>query len=119
LARALLAVLDNFERTLANLREAHADDPVIAGVKLVADQLAKVLKDYGVEPIESVGKPFDPALHEALMHDPQPDSPAGTITQEFERGYTMQGRVLRHAKVAVAAAPTNGDGAKGSPESGE
>jgi molecular chaperone GrpE len=119
LARALLAVLDNFERTLANLREAHAEDPVIAGVKLIADQLAKVLKDHGVEPIESVGKPFDPMYHEALMHDRQAEAPPGTITQELERGYTMHGRVLRHAKVAVGAAPTDGDGEKDAPEPGK
>lgn len=114
-ARSILPVLDNFERTLANLREAHAEDPVIAGVKLVADQLTKVLKDHGVEPIESLGKSFDPMLHEALMHDRQSSGQPGTITQELERGYTMHGRVLRHAKVAVAAAPdtaapVDGDG---------
>ncbi|HUN80383.1 MAG TPA: nucleotide exchange factor GrpE, partial [Phycisphaerae bacterium] len=67
LARDLLPIVDNFERTLASLQDAHADDPVIAGVKLIADQLTKVLKDHGVEPIECVGKPFDPNLHEALM----------------------------------------------------
>ena len=111
LARDLLPIVDNFERTLASLQDAHADDPVIAGVKLIADQLTKVLKDHGVEPIECVGKPFDPNLHEALMHDRQSNQPQGTVTQEFERGYRMRDRVLRHSKVAVAAEPAGeGDG---------
>jgi molecular chaperone GrpE len=105
LARDILPVLDNFERTLANLKDAHAEDPVIAGVKLVADQLTKVLKDHGVEPIEAIGKQFDPSIHEALLHDRQSEELPGTVTQEFERGYRMHDRVLRHSKVAVAAEP--------------
>ena len=105
LARDLLPIIDNFERTLGNLQDAHAEDPVIAGVKLIADQLAKVLKDHGVEAIEAVGKRFDPNLHEALLHDRHSSQPSGTVTQEFERGYRMHDRVLRHSKVAVAAEP--------------
>src|SRR6266404_1320522 len=85
--------------------DAPAEDPVIAGVKLVADQLTKVLKDHGVEPIEAIGKQFDPSIHEALLHDRQSEELPGTVTQEFERGYRMHDRVLRHSKVAVAAEP--------------
>lgn len=113
LARDLLPSLDNFERTLASLQDAYAEDPVIAGIKLIADQLTKVLKDHGVEPIEAIGRPFDPNLHEALMHDRQSSQPPGTVTQEFERGYRMRDRVLRHSKVAVAAEAGDGDGQAG------
>jgi molecular chaperone GrpE len=104
LARALLPVLDNMQRTLENLRESHVDDPVIQGVKLIGEQLGKVLQDHGVEPIQSVGQPFDPNCHEALMEDRQSDLPAGTVTMEMQRGYKIRDRVLRPARVAVAAA---------------
>lgn len=115
LVRAILPALDNFDRTLANLKEAHAEDPVIAGVKMIADQLAKALKDYGVEPIAAVGRPFDPTLHEALLHDRQSNQAAGIVTQEFERGYMLHDRVVRHAKVAVAAEPAEAESGDGSP----
>ncbi|HVP11432.1 MAG TPA: nucleotide exchange factor GrpE [Phycisphaerae bacterium] len=108
LARALLPVLDNMQRTLDNLKDAHADDPVIQGVKLIAEQFAKVLQDHGVVPIQSVGEPFDPACHEALMEDRQSDLPAGTVTMEMQRGYKMHDRVLRPARVAVAGQKEDG-----------
>ena len=88
---------------LTSLKDAKPDDPVVAGVKLIVEQLEKLLRDHGVSPIESVGQPFDPMLHEALMHDRQSKLPAGTVAQELERGYKLHDRVLRHAKVAVAA----------------
>jgi molecular chaperone GrpE len=102
LARALLPVLDNFERTLASLPETSADDPVATGVRLIAREMQKVLRDFGVEAIEAVGRPFDPKCHEALLHDRGSTQPAGTVTQELQRGYRMHDRVLRPARVAVA-----------------
>jgi molecular chaperone GrpE len=104
LARALLPVLDNMQRTLENLRGSQIDDPVIQGVKLIAEQMGKVLQDHGVEAIQSVGQPFDPSCHEALMEDRNSDLPAGTVTMEMQRGYKIRDRVLRPARVAVAAA---------------
>jgi molecular chaperone GrpE len=111
LARALLPVVDNMQRTLENLKESHAGDPVIQGVKLVAEQLNKVLQDHGVEAIQAVGTPFDPTRHEALMADRQSDAPAGTVTMELQRGYMFRDRVLRPARVAVAAAKQQGENA--------
>ncbi len=105
LARELLPIVDNFERSLEGMTAEHEKDSVIAGIKLIADQLVKVLRDHGVEPIEAVGKPFDPTYHEALMSDPASDLPPGTVTSELQRGYTMHGRVLRPARVTVAAEP--------------
>jgi molecular chaperone GrpE len=103
LLRTFLPVVDSFERTLQSLQEATADGPVLQGVRLIADQLRDVLRSHGVEPIEAVGKPFDPMYHEAMMQDRDSDSPPGTVTSEMERGYKMQDRVLRPSKVAVAA----------------
>ncbi len=105
LARALLPCLDNFHRTLDNLDASKKDDPIIEGVDLIAAEFEKVLRDHGVAPIEAIGRPFDPALHQAMMQDHESDAPAGTVTRELEPGYMMHGRVLRHSKVVVSAAP--------------
>ncbi len=118
LARALLPVVDSFERTLSNLSESSHDDPVVAGVKLVSDQLMKVLADYGVKVIEAVGKPFDPALHEAMMQDRETDAAVGMVTQELQRGYMMNERVLRPARVAVAGGDEESEGGAEEAQSG-
>jgi molecular chaperone GrpE len=112
IARDLLPVVDNFHRTLSSLDESAPDDPIVQGVRLIADQLDKVLKDRGVEAIQAVGQPFDPTLHEAMMQDRESDMPPGTVTREFERGYKMNDRVLRPAKVAVAADTRESEGAE-------
>lgn len=109
LARELLPIVDNFERSLAGMTAEHEKDSVIAGIKLIADQLVKVLRDHGVEPIEAVGKPFDPTYHEAMMTDSNSPLPPGTVTSELQRGYTLHGRVLRPARVTVAAEPADQD----------
>lgn len=103
LARALLPLADNFHRTLDNLSARESDDPILAGVRLIAEELDKTLRDHGVVPIEAAGQPFDPFLHEAMMQDFDTEAPAGTVTQELVRGYMMNEHVLRPAKVAVAA----------------
>lgn len=103
LARDVLHVVDSFERSLAGFQSVSADSSLTDGVKMIADQLAKVLSDHGIKPIEAVGKPFDPSRHEAMMSDYESDKPVGTVTAELQRGYTMHDRVLRPAKVMVAA----------------
>jgi molecular chaperone GrpE len=102
LARSLLSVVDNFERTLESLSRSATKEAVSQGVKLIADQLMKTLADHGIQPIDTIGKPFDPRRHEAVMEDRQADLPPGNVSQEFQRGYMMHDRVLRPAKVAVA-----------------
>ena len=110
LARELLPIVDNLDRTLASLDHLSADDPVTKGVRLIADDFGKILKNHGIVPIEAVGTQFDPAMHEALMHDPDTTAPPGTVTRELERGYMMHDRVLRPARVAVSAADSgNGE----------
>lgn len=106
LIRELLPIVDNFERSIAAMSAEHEKGTIIAGIKLIADQLNKVLRDHGVEPIDAAGKPFDPIYHEAMMTDPTSDLAPGTVTSELQRGYTMHGRVLRPARVTVAAEPS-------------
>lgn len=109
-ARSMLPILDGLERTLQSLEAAGRNDPIHEGVRLLLDEFVKALRSNGVEPIDSVGRPFDPAYHEALMQDANSDLPFGTVSQEFERGYKLHDRVLRHAKVAVSAKPRDEGG---------
>lgn len=104
-ARALLPIWDNLDRTLAHCQDHHEQDPVIQGVRLVYDMFKKALTDQGIEQIESAGRPFDPSMHEALMHEPTTEQPAGHVLREFEKGFRMKERVLRAAKVVIASAP--------------
>ncbi len=108
LARALLPVMDGFDRTLGVLDEAREnaggqDGPVAEGVRLIAEEFRKSFREQGVVSLEPVGDAFDPMRHEAMMQDKDTDAPAGTVTQVFQSGYMMHDRVLRPAKVAVAA----------------
>ncbi|HPF40906.1 MAG TPA: nucleotide exchange factor GrpE [Phycisphaerae bacterium] len=104
LARSMLSVLDNLDRTVDAIPGHDANDALVVGVRMVREELIKALKDHGVTPIEAMGAVFDPMMHEAMLQDFQTDAPAGTVSQEFQRGYCMHDRVLRPAKVAVAAA---------------
>ena len=92
----LLPVLDNLERAL----EAEGD--VREGVRVTRDQLADVLEREGLVAIDSDGEAFDPSVHEAVMGQPSDEHEEGTILQTFERGYVLNGRAIRPAKVVVA-----------------
>ncbi|MCB9852547.1 MAG: nucleotide exchange factor GrpE [Phycisphaerales bacterium] len=104
LARSMLSVLDNLDRTVDAIPGHDANDALVVGVRMVREELVKALKNHGVAPIEAIGAVFDPMRHEAMLQDFQTDAAAGTVTQELQRGYCMHDRVLRPAKVAVAAA---------------
>ncbi|HEY6572255.1 MAG TPA: nucleotide exchange factor GrpE [Candidatus Eisenbacteria bacterium] len=99
--RELLPVLDDFERTLRALPDG--DDPIRAGVVLVHDRLAKILEREGLEAIRPQGERFDPELHDAIAQLPIPGAEPGTIVEVAVPGYRYRDRVLRHAKVVVAA----------------
>ena len=104
LMRDLLPVVDDLERALA-AAEAHGDDtPLAAGVKLIHRQLLEVMRRRGVEPIESIGKDFDPSWHEAIASDPASGRRDGEIVGELRRGYRIGSRLLRPAQVRVAQA---------------
>ena len=106
--RELLPVLDDFERTLRALPAG--DDPLRAGVALVQDRLVKILEREGLAPIRPQGERFDPELHDAIAHLPVPGAEPGTVVEVAVPGYRYRDRVLRHAKVVVAAAPDAGAG---------
>ena len=101
--RDLLPIVDSFDQALKTLASSDAKDPVVVGVKLIHRQLHDLLNREGVQPIESVGQPFDPHKHEAVAEVPATDGQVEqTIVEEVHKGYTMHGKVLRSAQVKVA-----------------
>lgn len=94
-----LPVKDNLERAVA----AEGDEGSLAeGVKMILKQLDEVLEALGVERIETVGKEFNPELHNAVMHEENEDFGENTISEELMSGYTCKGKVVRFAMVKVA-----------------
>jgi molecular chaperone GrpE len=102
LAKDLLDPLDNLARAIEHLRASGAEG-ITAGLDMVQKQLLDVLAKHGVEPIEALGTPFDPNLHDALVQQPSADHPEGTVVGELSKGYRIRDRVLRPSKVAVSA----------------
>jgi molecular chaperone GrpE len=100
LARDLVPALDNLDRALA----AGGDGSSLAeGVRLVREEVATVLRRSGVESYEPAGEAFDPHLHEAMMTRPAGDENAGKVLEVLEKGYRLDGEVLRPARVVVGA----------------
>jgi len=98
----IIPVLDNFDRALSAAGSPTPSDPVLEGVKLIRKQLLAALEHNGLQPIEAVGQPFNPELHEALAKVETDDQPEGTIVTEHLKGYLLNGRLLRPAAVTVA-----------------
>ncbi len=105
LLKDLLPVLDNLDRALA---AAAADDPLVAGVKLVRSSFEQALSRHGVKSFSALGQPFDPARHEALMQVPSASAAPGTVVTELARGFTLNERLVRPAMVGVSVAPPAG-----------
>jgi molecular chaperone GrpE len=97
-----LPELDNFDRALKLADNSNDFDKFVEGIKLIEEQLFKVLGKYGVVSIETVGKAFDPNLHEAVMEEENNEKPHHTIIDEFQRGFLLKERVIRPSKVKVS-----------------
>jgi molecular chaperone GrpE len=97
----LLPVVDNFERGFAAVEEEDRDDAFVVGMDKIYKQLMDELEKMGVEPIEAVGKEFDPNFHNAVMQTESDEYESGTVAQELLKGYTYHGTVLRHSMVSV------------------
>ena len=105
LLEKLLPVLDNFEMAITAVKEA--DPSIKDGVQMIYDQLFAVLKDSGMEPIDAMDEAFDPNLHEALSQEETADADEGTVVQQVQRGYKLNERLVRPARVVVAKAPVD------------
>ena len=98
-----LPILDNFEMALTAAKDA---DPAIRdGVQMIYDQFLSVLKDAGVEEIDAVGETFDPNLHEAISQQETTEVEEGAVVQQVQRGYKLNDRLVRPARVVVATTP--------------
>jgi molecular chaperone GrpE len=105
LVQELLPVLDNFERALNTIPKNLRMLTWIYGVALIERDLQATLERRGLAPVETMGKPFDARFHEAISERETTDAEPGTIVQDFQKGYTMHGHVIRPALVEVARTP--------------
>ena len=96
---SILPVMDNLEKAADVKTE---DTSYQEGVKLVVKQLADVLKKFGMEEIETVGKRFDPELHDAVSHIEDKEKGEQEIVEEYRKGYKLGNKVIRHSMVIVA-----------------
>ena len=95
----ILPVVDNFERGLA---QAPEDDPFAEGMQKIYKQFTTTMESMGVEPIEAVGKEFNPDFHNAVMHVEDESVGENIVVEELQKGYTYKGFVVRHSMVKVA-----------------
>ncbi len=120
LLKELLTVKDNLERALSV--ENPQVDTLKEGVAMTLKQFDALLEKQNVESIEAVGKPFDPSRHEVLCQVESEDHDENTVTEEYAKGYHLNGRILRPSKVVISKAPAGGNDTKDandSPEAGE
>jgi molecular chaperone GrpE len=106
LIEQVLPVLDAFDLALSGQSGA-ASPEYRKGFEIIRAQLWNALAKQGLQPIEAVGKPFDPHLHHAIENVPTAEQPEGTVVGELQTGYMFHDRVLRPAMVRVATAPAN------------
>ena len=103
---AILPVVDNFERARQQLDpQGEEAQGLHRSYQGLYKQLVDVLKQLGVAPMRVVGQSFDPTLHEAVLREPNQEHPEDVVTAELQRGYHLDGRVLRHALVKVSMGP--------------
>ncbi len=100
----LISVVDNFDLTVNALRSDNDDkvQNIVKGIDMIRNQFLNVLKDNGLTSVESVGKIFDPNFHEAVAQAPAEGKENQEIITEYQKGYILNGRLLRAAKVVVA-----------------
>jgi molecular chaperone GrpE len=102
LARDLLPALDNLQRAMDAAKQVGESGPLVQGVAATQAQVIQILGRHGITPIEALGKPFDPNLHEAVMQKPSADHPPGTVVQVLQGGFQIHDRILRPASVVVS-----------------
>lgn len=103
--RDLLEIVDNFERALATDVSAENQATLREGIAMTHRELQSLLQRYGVQEINPIGQPFDPAAHEALTSEESDKADPGTISRVFKKAYKLHDRLIRPAQVVVAKAP--------------
>jgi molecular chaperone GrpE len=105
LIKDLLVILDDFERALPEIEQEKNKE----GMEMVYKKFKKILSDYGLEPMECVGKKFDPAFHEALCKE-QCSEKTGTVLEDLGKGYRLRSKVIRPSRVKIAEQVTGEKG---------
>lgn len=106
LVESLLPVLDNFERAKSQIKvETEGEEKVNNSYQSIYKQFIEIINSLGVVPVETVGNPFDPLLHEAIMREDSNEYEEGIILQEFRKGFKLGDRLLRPSMVKVSAGP--------------
>lgn len=100
----LLLVLDNFDLALIEAQKAKTDDAMVKGIELTQQSLLKILETHGVKQINPLNEPFNPQLHEAMSMVQNPDVKPNIIIEVFQKGYELNGRLVRPARVVVSKA---------------
>jgi molecular chaperone GrpE len=100
----LIPFVDDFKRALEAADKTNDFNVLHKGVEMILKHMLELLKQKGVTEIEALGKPFDPAVHEAMLQVETDEYPENTVVEELEKGYLLNDRVLRTAKVKVAKA---------------
>lgn len=108
LLQKLLPILDNFEMALAAAKNSQGAslDSLQAGIAMIQQQLKSALTESGLEELDATGKPFDPAVHEAISQQESDSAPEGQVLQQIRKGYKLRERLLRPSAVIVAKKPT-------------
>lgn len=99
--KAILPALDNFEHTLQNASSVETIDVFLKGTQIIYDQMLAILKSLNVEQINALGEIFDPVMHQAVMQKTEPEEEENIVLEEFQKGYTLNGKVIRPSKVIV------------------
>jgi molecular chaperone GrpE len=110
-----LPVLDNLERAISSARAEVGSTPLVEGIEMIARLFRSTLEKVGVKPMESLGRHFDPGFHQAVAQVESPLEEANLVVEEIQKGYLLEGRVLRPAmvKVSCGVPPATGDGEAG------
>lgn len=97
-----LPILDNLDRATEHRNDRTTLEEYVKGIAIIEDQLRQVLAHAGLGEMEVIGQKFDPAVHSAVFQQELKDHEPGTIIAEVEKGYTLQGKIIRHPKVVVS-----------------
>ncbi len=111
--KAMLPVVDNLDRAIeSSSNDKHANRSMLEGVNMTLKEILKVFEQFNVKPFESLGKTFDPSLHQAVMQEETEAHPENSVIKELQKGYMMHDRLLRPAMVVVSKTKTKSENQK-------
>ncbi len=106
LLKDLVSVIDDFERAINSAQESKDYESFLSGIKLIEKQFGAMLENnWGLKRMETIGEEFNPQMHEALMMEENADCSTETVIEDYQKGYVLHDRVIRHAKVKVGKPP--------------